>query len=307
MKKRHTIQRLKLTDVPTDVSSWQDFALTFDGYKYHGSLKACAAIANRKNPKTLNDYRTCLFFEQRRWYHNGKAPEGEQLDYVRSLLAGIRKLVDESKTKLSSNRSSIMKKSGLCTPRLRCLRPVLSKWIGHNLLLVRHWEDVHDVPWWYNERASLSVFAGAVWQTGDYAFEEYALNKVREDKPVTGRVDLEFSIANRTFIAEAKQCWLPNMGQANHANRIKKSIAKATADVRLCRDMGMRKLAIVFGVPYMDASTPEEEAERVDKFLRQAREIEVDAMAWVFPGPKFQTLLDDKVYPGVVVWLNEVK
>ena len=35
------------------------------------------------------------------------------------------------------------------------------------------WAHSRDVPWWYNERASLSVFARAVWASGEVAFEEF--------------------------------------------------------------------------------------------------------------------------------------
>jgi hypothetical protein len=85
---------LKSTDIPARISArWDEFALTFDGYEYHGSVTACAKIANRKKPTTLTEYRTCLFFEQRRFHHFGVGPDGEDLTYIRTLLAGIRKIV----------------------------------------------------------------------------------------------------------------------------------------------------------------------------------------------------------------------
>lgn len=81
---------LKPADLPKGLRNWGEFALTFDGYLVHGSFEACAKIANRKAPNTLTEYRTCLFFEQRRWRHFGVEPEGEALVYIRSLVAGIR-------------------------------------------------------------------------------------------------------------------------------------------------------------------------------------------------------------------------
>jgi hypothetical protein len=48
-------------------------------------------------------------------------------------------------------------------------------WITNNKDLVRSWRG--DLPWWYNERASISVLAGAAWGTGGLAFEEYSEDK----------------------------------------------------------------------------------------------------------------------------------
>ncbi len=101
MQKKIPNPKLKFADIPARLDRWnqsaQKFALTFDGYEHHGSLEACAKIANRKVPKTLTDYRTCLFFEQRRWRHLDCEPGKKDLAYIRSLLAGIRKMVAQGK------------------------------------------------------------------------------------------------------------------------------------------------------------------------------------------------------------------
>jgi hypothetical protein len=60
----------------------------------------------------------------------------------------------------------------------RILRGVVKHWINTNLRIVRDWKDLPDVPWWYNERASLSVLAGSVWkQSGGIALEELVADK----------------------------------------------------------------------------------------------------------------------------------
>ena len=81
---------LELSHVPKTLRNWGRFALTFDGYEYHGSVRACAKIANRRAPRTLTEYRTCLFFEQRRWRHFGIEPSEKTRIYIRSLITGIR-------------------------------------------------------------------------------------------------------------------------------------------------------------------------------------------------------------------------
>lgn len=84
---------LKSEMLPGADASWfeiEKFALTYDGYTEAGSLEKCAAIANAKRNDTLDELRTCLFFEQRRWRHFGEVPEGEDLLYIRSIVDQIR-------------------------------------------------------------------------------------------------------------------------------------------------------------------------------------------------------------------------
>jgi hypothetical protein len=75
------------------------FALTFDGYRHHGSFEACADACNAAGrryfadgrlPATLSELRACLFFEQRRWHHYGDSPDAEARGYMGALLDAIR-------------------------------------------------------------------------------------------------------------------------------------------------------------------------------------------------------------------------
>jgi len=59
----------------------------------------CARIANAaadrysqegELPESLDELRTCLFFEQRRWHHFGATPDGEAQRYFAALLEAIR-------------------------------------------------------------------------------------------------------------------------------------------------------------------------------------------------------------------------
>jgi hypothetical protein len=113
-------QDLRAGDVPGPQTAWEavaKFALSFDGYKRHGSFARCAAIANRREaaykkngalPRTLDDLRTCLFFEQRRWRHFGQEPDAATMRYIRALLTGIRSALRSSRltsTKAGSPKS----------------------------------------------------------------------------------------------------------------------------------------------------------------------------------------------------------
>lgn len=82
--------------IPDDAASWseiQQFSLTYDGYKERGEAE-CVRIANNRIHATLDDLRTCLFFEQRRWRHFGEEPDGEAMNYFRILVSKIRQYVD---------------------------------------------------------------------------------------------------------------------------------------------------------------------------------------------------------------------
>jgi hypothetical protein len=141
--------------------------------------------------------------------------------------------------------------------RLRCLRPVLEKWIWLNGDLARRWSAIEDVPWWYRERALLSVFSGAVWLSGGVALEEYTdIKRNRSRRPrsrhsYSGRVDLYFERLEETFIAEAKHIWLPATRHRSQMDKLKNCLDQAICDVKCSSHYGGRRLAIVFVAPYV--------------------------------------------------------
>ena len=96
---------LRESDLPPPDAGWREigrFALSFDGYEAWGSFGKCAEVANRwldayltdgALPESLDELRTCLFFEQRRWRHYGYDPDEEAMCYIGALLEGIRERV----------------------------------------------------------------------------------------------------------------------------------------------------------------------------------------------------------------------
>lgn len=86
---------LSVGDIPSFKETWpriEPFALTFDGYQYWGSIEKCAEIAS-KPPGTLTHLRTCLFFEARRWAHQGNQPDPQAMKRIRALLFAIKEKV----------------------------------------------------------------------------------------------------------------------------------------------------------------------------------------------------------------------
>jgi hypothetical protein len=97
---------LSIGSVPTDDDPWDPdvvrFALSFDGYEAFGGIGPLAGYANEwrerwvadgRLPDDVAGLRACLFFEQRRHHHFGRAPEGDDAEYVRCLLWSIRTAV----------------------------------------------------------------------------------------------------------------------------------------------------------------------------------------------------------------------
>lgn len=91
-------------DLPKLNARWRPeinlFAVSYNGYRH----KNCAKLANatkkafgkeKQIPKslTLNQLRTCLFFEQRRWRHFMVDPDDKDMVYIHSLIEAIRQRV----------------------------------------------------------------------------------------------------------------------------------------------------------------------------------------------------------------------
>lgn len=86
---------LSPADIPSYKEPWsriEPFALTFDGYKYWGSVERCAEVA-AKSPGTLTELRTHLFYEARRWSHLKKSPDAAAMKRVGALLFAISQKV----------------------------------------------------------------------------------------------------------------------------------------------------------------------------------------------------------------------
>ena len=193
-------------------------------------------------------------------------------------------------------------------PHLRCLRPLLREWARLHAQLGREWQSVGDAPWWYNERALLSVLAGAVWRTGGSALEEYSEQKRRDGALAPGRVDLWLSCGSHSFWAEAKAIEVPFTRSGSQVDRITRCMASAKIDIRRCApDGSTRRLAIVFGKPYLRLG-PRAERERPRKRLvAQSAAVEKHALAWVFPDQRRLPKNDDWVCPGAMIWIKELR
>ena len=107
MKNRNKKQKSKIVKIknepnriPSPKASWEvisQYALMHNGYE---SKKNLAEFANTTNAYyaenkaiptgySLNDLKDCLFFEQRRFYHYGWAPDADDMQYIKLLVQNI--------------------------------------------------------------------------------------------------------------------------------------------------------------------------------------------------------------------------
>lgn len=203
---------------------------------------------------------------------------------------------------------------GLKVSRRSPLRPILAQWSNLNYHFGSQWvKSSNDAPWWYNERASLSFFAGAVWKSRGWAFEEFIANRMVR-KPGTparqmpGRCDISFGIGDLEFLAEAKQCW-PSLGNLPPSLRkINASLQDALDQCRSIDDWGIPAYAMVFASPRVNATRGDQVEHLLGEFIGAICELRNVQLAWAFP-PLARALHPTgrnkhRIYPGIALILK---
>jgi len=196
------------------------------------------------------------------------------------------------------------------------LQSVLGEWISVTEELAANWSDKNDVPWWYNERANLSVLAGGVWRSGGCAFEEFSETKRRAAKAngrfkgsYPGRVDLYFSTkSGEEFNLESKACESGALkAKHNPQPRIDMALQAACKDIRILKPNGTRKLGAVFVKPYIE-NRPSQDLHKIfTGWIGKLEGFDCDAKAWVFPKNFSCGKSERWICPGVVLLIREIK
>ena len=200
---------------------------------------------------------------------------------------------------------------GIRLSKLRALRPILERWLYLNASIGSHWARYYDdCPWWYNERATLSFLAGAVWRAGGWAFEEFTAGKqaaTTRSKPSvrTGRCDINFGVGDSEYVGEAKQCW-PLLGtSANPSREVVSSLEAAERDARQLTEMGLPCLGIAFASPRLHVKKRAQIRHELATFARSVGLIRDATIAWVFPLAAHdlmpENLNKQYIYPGVMI------
>lgn len=185
--------------------------------------------------------------------------------------------------------------------RVRALQDPFRKWL--ELMNMDHdgasW-GAGDAPWWYNERASLSQFAGAIWQSGGWCFEEYRVRKRHLEGRIDegwGRCDLALEVAGLKAIAEAKAIWPSSLDPESLHDAVRASLADAATQVDGYKAPdGYGRLALCFVAPVLAASP-------TDADISMAVEQLPESSAWSFPASsrRLESELNGQKYPGAIL------
>lgn len=191
----------------------------------------------------------------------------------------------------------------------------------------------YDNPWWYNERASLSVLAGAAWTLKNWlALEEFSTRKryrtlgpgIDSGSLRHGRCDLYVQSPNTSFAIEAKQTVQSIGTRSDGSTYVARAMCKAWEDSGdLSKREADRRFAVTFIVPYIPISEVQLDDNVADKVcpIKVERAIKgwlanmpsflgapakLTDFAFIFPRLGNQHYsLDGKYYPGTVIVLEE--
>jgi hypothetical protein len=217
---------------------------------------------------------------------------------------------------------------------LKQLHPILKRWV--RLMEDPEWwryDKVADAPWWYNERALLSLFAGAIWRSRGVAFEEFVATKRQRTRQrgrrrghnAGTRGDLMFWWADRRlyFISEAKRVELPlQLAPARLRQQIGDEVHNCISDVRLHpRESKVRRLGILFIAPRFARGVgnhhplSRDEYGQLSAFGDLLKDLSAEwecTTAWTFPGvfPRPKGVLPSVgtyAYPGAAIVIADAK
>lgn len=222
------------------------------------------------------------------------------------------------------------KKVNTCAQSVE-LGVLLNAWVA---AIERYTGQYGDNPWWYNERATLSILAGAAWTLdGWIALEEFSTSKRLRalepgvdhgDKLRQGRCDLYVRSPELSFVFEAKQANQPIGKRADGYSYAYKAMRAAWHDIGdIQSGEADLRFAATFVVPYIPLSEvrpqggkPGEVCEqKVMGFLKHwltthmeclGKNAKYQDFAFIFPNlgsPEYCT--KGRHYPGVVLMLEE--
>lgn len=195
-------------------------------------------------------------------------------------------------------------------PLMRQLEPVLEKFTE---LVETYCNRVGEPPYWFTERASVSLLAAAAWACGWVGVEEYSTRKVlanREDpnEPIHrhGRCDLFIQAPNRiSFAIEAKQV-VARPSDVESATKLALRSARHDA-MQLFSTEATARVAMLFLVPTLPADAYGQHAVQFDDWLKAITEELAGKRrvnhAYVFPAKARECLGPGRkgFWPGVVL------
>lgn len=203
--------------------------------------------------------------------------------------------------------------------RLPEFENALWEWVHMQEHYCRVWEW-KDVPYWYNEPASVGVLASAFWKSGAIAITGYSIKRfdnlpseVEEQESRIGFCDFYCAVDNQHFSGEGKiafpEVWY---GYPTPLSKIQRRLTRATnqlarIDLSHLRKQE-RKIAMVFAVPLIPKANEAHINSIVEQWLKDIQQIEHSAIASCFPTDARYLFWppDGFYYPGVSLIIREI-
>lgn len=164
-----------------------------------------------------------------------------------------------------------------------------------------------DPPYYYNERANISLLSAGAWLSGSSSLEEYGTVKGRGTDTSNGRSDLYIIIDNdHECVIEAKHRWIP---APSSKDRIKSGLRDALYDAKRNYDAKVSIGCTFFVVRFPASNFPDYEGAET-RYIREELSIflshRADLWAWCFPRTMRKSVLFDEnsVWPGIVIGLR---
>jgi len=159
-------------------------------------------------------------------------------------------------------------------------RPLLEQWQQLHADFDALW-DGKDGTFWKNERAQISVLAGAVWKLGGMALEEFESEKVWKGETSSGRTDMYMHLDDIDRLVEAKVHWPNLLTKQDFHHDILKIHESAIDDIRATlagSELCSKGLAITFIGPH--ANPDEDVKANIEEYRNLLASMEFDAIAW---------------------------
>ena len=199
------------------------------------------------------------------------------------------------------------------------LSPVLGEW---HTAITNFCTRISEPPYYYNERANISLLAAGAWKSGCIALEEYGTNKrsISDNSSRNGRCDLWIRLqAGYEFQIEAKQKWLhAGSTSPNIRKRIKEGMAEANEEANRNTECSSRISCVFFPVSFSTKEFPDfitESDNHIKDVIKTASDNHdlVEFWIWSFP-KKIRTCCkhkeqvgDNRWYPGLLTAMNAGK
>ena len=191
------------------------------------------------------------------------------------------------------------------TNELAFLKPVFENF-NENINKYISSGDAIDLPYYYNERATLSILSAAFWQQNMISIEEYTSPKTSEMGPFMGRTDMWVGCNGQSLCIEAKQRW-PSSGDGE---LVKKAMREVEEDANKNNsEHATGNAGLLFITPSLEINTKFDKALGIaNKLAQHSAKNGADIISWWFAKKACENKStyngSKRVFPGVLTVLK---